>query len=362
MDNFEETFPDERLYKYDCEKALRELTRNDISTLKAMKNAPPSVKTVVIAASIVLGVQPEKEPKGVLDYWGPAHHLLGKPGFLDKLHQHTAKNERLSEEQERLVKKFITDPAAAPSLVSACSKAAYTLLKWVRATYQRQTMKNIHVRKNPFNPVPSQTSQRRLLRTESEQKLQQLASPHSTLHKSATAPIVDESPSSESDDAAPAQGEEATGTASSSARRPQRPPTFDDPARRPRAEGEKRPAAAKPRLLSGARRSQLLRKQNSLKMLMQEIAASPAEAKEKAAAPAAPETTAEDAEAAPLQAGTGPRFFPAGSSGPQADEAAPPEPPSSEERPVSAAVLSLLTGTSRSLLQRQRGGAAEAKS
>ncbi|XP_041969812.1 dynein axonemal heavy chain 1-like [Aricia agestis] len=130
-----------------AEKALKELNRNDITEVKAMKKPPAGVLLVVESLCVVFDIKPVKEPgtkfgEKVLNYWKPGSLMLADPGaFLDSLMNYD--KEAITEDMIKKLKRFVNDPKYEPKKIAKVSKACMSLCMWVHAMY-----KFYHVNKN----------------------------------------------------------------------------------------------------------------------------------------------------------------------------------------------------------------------
>jgi dynein heavy chain, axonemal len=76
--------------------ALDTIKPADITVVKAMKNPPHAVKTVMEAVCIMLKIKAERKPgpdgKMMQDFWGPSQKLLGDMKFIDSLKNYDKDN------------------------------------------------------------------------------------------------------------------------------------------------------------------------------------------------------------------------------------------------------------------------------
>lgn len=117
--------------------ALNTLTKSDITEVKAMKNPPGVVKTVMEAVCLMLSIKPKRvnDPsnpaKKIDDYWSPSQTLLGDPQFLTKLQEYDKDNIPVAIVEK--IKPYIAMSEFTPDNVKKASKAAYGLCCWVMA-------------------------------------------------------------------------------------------------------------------------------------------------------------------------------------------------------------------------------------
>lgn len=117
--------------------ALNTLTKSDITEVKAMKNPPAVVKTVMEAVCLMLYIKPKRinDPnnpaKKIDDYWGPSQALLGDAQFLPKLQEYDKDN--IPPAIVEKIRPYVEMPEFTPENVKKASKAAYGLCCWVRA-------------------------------------------------------------------------------------------------------------------------------------------------------------------------------------------------------------------------------------
>ncbi|XP_072767052.1 dynein axonemal heavy chain 7 [Anoplolepis gracilipes] len=117
--------------------ALNTLKPTDITLVKAMKNPPDTIKLVMAAVCVMLGVPPDRtiDPvtgKKFTDYWGPSKRILGDMNFLQNLKDYDKDN--IAPAVMQVIKKtYMTDSSFTPHIVAKASSAAEGLCKWVRA-------------------------------------------------------------------------------------------------------------------------------------------------------------------------------------------------------------------------------------
>lgn len=117
--------------------ALNTLKPTDITLVKAMKNPPDTIKLVMAAVCVMLGVPPDRsvDPatgKKYTDFWGPSKRILGDMNFLQNLKDYDKDN--IAPAVMQVIKKtYMTDNSFMPHIVAKASSAAEGLCKWVRA-------------------------------------------------------------------------------------------------------------------------------------------------------------------------------------------------------------------------------------
>ncbi|XP_011865805.1 PREDICTED: dynein heavy chain 7, axonemal-like [Vollenhovia emeryi] len=117
--------------------ALNTLKPTDITLVKAMKNPPDTIKLVMAAVCVMLGVPPDRsiDPatgKKFTDYWGPSKRILGDMNFLQNLKDYD-KDDIAPAVMQIIKKTYMTDNSFMPLIVAKASSAAEGLCKWVRA-------------------------------------------------------------------------------------------------------------------------------------------------------------------------------------------------------------------------------------
>lgn len=117
--------------------ALNTLKPTDITLVKAMKNPPDTIKLVMAAVCVMMGVAPDRtiDPatgKKFTDFWGPSKRILGDMNFLQNLKDYDKDN--IAPAVMQIIKKtYMTDNSFMPLIVAKASSAAEGLCKWVRA-------------------------------------------------------------------------------------------------------------------------------------------------------------------------------------------------------------------------------------
>ncbi|EAR85626.2 dynein heavy chain (macronuclear) [Tetrahymena thermophila SB210] len=126
-----------------AEDALRVLDRKDIDQLKAMKNPPLPVKTVMQALCLILYPNPSEKKKNnetlriEIDWWAASLKLLNNTGLLQTLVQF----DRDNVEEGIIVNlgKFLKDPANERNLdisvVQNASTACKCIIMWINGIY-----------------------------------------------------------------------------------------------------------------------------------------------------------------------------------------------------------------------------------
>lgn len=105
--------------------------------MKAMKNPPGAVKTVMEAICILLGEQPEKVVDPATgqrkeDWWKTSVRVLGNTGFLKTLLTYK-RDEIPPQYMKRIREKYVPDPNFQPDRVETVSQACAGLAKWTLA-------------------------------------------------------------------------------------------------------------------------------------------------------------------------------------------------------------------------------------
>lgn len=121
----------------DAIAALNTLKPTDITLVKAMKNPPDTVKLVLAAVCVMLGVPPDRSTDPVtgkksIDYWAPSKRILGDMNFLQNLKDYDKDNIPPSV-MSVVNKSYMNDESFMPHIVAKASSAAEGLCKWVRA-------------------------------------------------------------------------------------------------------------------------------------------------------------------------------------------------------------------------------------
>jgi dynein heavy chain, axonemal len=77
-------------------EALDTIKPADITVVKAMKNPPHAIKTVMEAVCIMLRIKAERKPgpdgKMKMEFWGPSQKLLGDMKFIETLRNYDKDN------------------------------------------------------------------------------------------------------------------------------------------------------------------------------------------------------------------------------------------------------------------------------
>jgi len=142
-----------KIIKDDCEgelakampalnAALREvdkLSKGDIQEVKAMKNPPLPVKSVMEAVCILFGQKatrindPDNPGKKRDDYWSVSLSLLAQMDFIQQLKQYDKEN--IEEATINKIEPYLEKDEFQPEAVKKSSKAAYGISQWVRAMH-----------------------------------------------------------------------------------------------------------------------------------------------------------------------------------------------------------------------------------
>lgn len=108
-----------------------------IAEMKAMKNPPGAVKTVMEAICILLGEQAERVVDPATgqrkeDWWKTSVRVLGNTAFLKTLL--TYKRDEIPPQlMKRIREKYVPDPNFQPDRVETVSQACAGLAKWTLA-------------------------------------------------------------------------------------------------------------------------------------------------------------------------------------------------------------------------------------
>jgi len=123
--------------------SLKNLTRNDIVEVKAMKSPPQGVKLVMEACCIMFSKKPvmvaDTDPKAkpgakVADYWTESTKLLADPSaFLDILM--TYDKENIPADVIKKIGPYIEREDFTPEAISKVSKACTSICMWARAMH-----------------------------------------------------------------------------------------------------------------------------------------------------------------------------------------------------------------------------------
>ena len=104
-------------------KALKSLTKGDITEVKSFTNPPTAVRIVMEAVCVMLG---EKEN------WETSKKILGNSNFMDMLMNYDKDN--IAEAKlKKLRKNYLNLDEMQPDVVQKVSKAGLGLCQWVRA-------------------------------------------------------------------------------------------------------------------------------------------------------------------------------------------------------------------------------------
>lgn len=122
-----------------AEKAVQNITKNDITTVKQYKNPPADVKYVLEAVCILMHQPPVRinDPatqKMVNDYWGPSLKLVSKIDFLDQILKYD--KEGIDQKTIDKLKEYIENPKFDPKALESVSSIAANLCTWCHAIYK----------------------------------------------------------------------------------------------------------------------------------------------------------------------------------------------------------------------------------
>ncbi|KAL3266451.1 hypothetical protein HHI36_010623 [Cryptolaemus montrouzieri] len=123
-----------------AEESLKQLNKNDITEVRAMKRPPGGVIYVIESICIVKNIKPNKLPgakigEKILDYWEPGRQMLADPGaFLSSLMNFD--KESITEEMIEKLTKYVNDDGFQPAKIAKISKACTSLCMWVHAMYK----------------------------------------------------------------------------------------------------------------------------------------------------------------------------------------------------------------------------------
>ncbi|KAK9870896.1 hypothetical protein WA026_009852 [Henosepilachna vigintioctopunctata] len=123
-----------------AEESLKQLNKNDITEVRAMKRPPAGVIYVIESICIVKNIKPNKVPgkkigEKLLDYWEPGRQMLADPGlFLSSLMNFD--KDSITEEMIEKLTKYVTDEGFQPAKISKISKACTSLCMWVHAMFK----------------------------------------------------------------------------------------------------------------------------------------------------------------------------------------------------------------------------------
>jgi len=113
------------------------LEPEQIAEMKAMKNPPGAVKTVMEAICILLGETAEKVVDTTTgqrkdDWWKTSVRVLGNQSFLKNLLNYK-RDEIPPQLMKRIREKYVPDPNFQPDRVETVSQACAGLAKWTMA-------------------------------------------------------------------------------------------------------------------------------------------------------------------------------------------------------------------------------------
>ncbi|KAI4474553.1 hypothetical protein M0802_015556 [Mischocyttarus mexicanus] len=152
--------------------ALNTLKPTDITLVKAMKNPPDTVKLVMAAVCVMLGVTPDRivDPVGgkkIIDYWGPSKRILGDMNFLQNLKDYNKDN--IPSAVIQIIKNvYMTDKNFVPHIVAKASSAAEGLSQKecdeaeAFLNEKRLTLSNLNIKLATLNSNLQDTLQKKL--------------------------------------------------------------------------------------------------------------------------------------------------------------------------------------------------------
>ncbi|XP_044749962.1 dynein axonemal heavy chain 1-like [Coccinella septempunctata] len=123
-----------------AEESLKQLNKNDITEVRAMKRPPGGVVYVIESICIVKNIKPIKVAgtkigEKILDYWEPGRQMLADPGaFLSSLMNFD--KDSITEEMIEKLTKYVNDEGFQPEKIAKISKACTSLCMWVHAMYK----------------------------------------------------------------------------------------------------------------------------------------------------------------------------------------------------------------------------------
>lgn len=115
-------------------QAVKELSKNDVAEVKALKSPPNGVKLTMETVCIMKGVRPRESKvngKNVYDFWEPAKKMINDTNFLQALLDFD--RDAITVETADEVRPYLSNPDFDPERVRKASFAACGLCKWVRA-------------------------------------------------------------------------------------------------------------------------------------------------------------------------------------------------------------------------------------
>ena len=116
-------------------KAVKELSKNDVAEVKALKNPPAGVRLTMETVCLIKGVKPlERKLPGkpaTYDFWEPARKMISDTFFLQSLLEFD--RDSITHEAASAVRSYLSNPDFEPERVAKASIAACGLCKWVRA-------------------------------------------------------------------------------------------------------------------------------------------------------------------------------------------------------------------------------------
>jgi dynein heavy chain len=145
-------------------KALKALSKNDITEIKSFAKPPPLVQTVLEAVCILKGAKPT---------WDDAKKIMSDSSFLSSLETYDKDN--IPPKVIKAIQAYITNPDFTPDAVEKVSKAAKSLCMWVRAmdTYAR-IAKNVEPKRQALQAAEKQVAEMNALLAEKTGELRKV--------------------------------------------------------------------------------------------------------------------------------------------------------------------------------------------
>ncbi|XP_065334185.1 dynein axonemal heavy chain 3 [Cloeon dipterum] len=158
--------------------ALDTIKPADITVVKAMKNPPFAVKTVMEAVCIMLKIKAERKPgpdgKIVMEFWGPSQKLLGDIKFIEKLRNYDKDN--ITDDIMKTIRsKYLKNPNFQVEVVRKSSAACEGLCLWVNALSEyNEVYKVVGPLKKQFEEVQADANAKRKLLEEKQETVRLL--------------------------------------------------------------------------------------------------------------------------------------------------------------------------------------------
>ena len=145
-------------------KALKSLSKADITEVKGFAKPPPLVQTVLEAVCILKGVKPT---------WDDAKKIMSDTNFLQSLE--TFDKDNILPKVLKSIQVYMTNPDFTPDNVERVSKAAKSLSMWVRAmdTYAR-IAKNVEPKRQALQAAEKQVAEMNALLAEKTSELRKV--------------------------------------------------------------------------------------------------------------------------------------------------------------------------------------------